>query len=97
MKKKKKKVSNTLLKLAWVYFNVPFTHSELGKIFDGIKTSVIEMIWGSLLLSPHLFDCASDGFLSLCLLFLNQLLTCVKESPVILARFLFSAGDGYLF
>ncbi len=47
--------------------------------------------------AAYLFDCASDGFLSLCLLFLNQLLTWVRESPVILARFRFSAGDGYRF
>lgn len=37
------------------------------------------------------------GALSLCLLFLNQLLTCVNVSPVFLASPLFSSGVGYLY
>lgn len=39
---------------------------------------------------------AIAGALSLCLLFLNQLLTCVSVSPVFLARLRFSSGVGYL-
>lgn len=67
-------------------------------IFVGKKSEFMKEKSASCIsLFPHLFDCASDGFLSLCRRFLNQLLTWVKESPVILARFRFSAGDGYLF
>lgn len=46
---------------------------------------------------PHLLDWVSEGLRSRCLRFLNQLLTCVRDSPVILARLRFSAGEGYRF
>lgn len=87
-----------LVKISPCLFSCPFTHD----IFRGNISGVLRILLyleRSVTSSfcSHLLDCASDGFLSLCLLFLNQLLTWVKESPVILARFLFSAGEGYLF
>lgn len=42
----------------------------------------------------HLLDWVSEGFRSRCRRFLNQLLTWVRERPVILARCRFSAGEG---
>lgn len=90
-------LSNTWLKLARVYFDALLRTT----LIQEKKITVLRIILYLYLVASsfcsHLLDCASDGFLSLCLLFLNQLLTWVKESPVILARFLFSAGEGYLF
>lgn len=95
-------LSNTWLKLARVYCDALLR--TIHCLFSEKKKKSSKIIGLRILLylvastfCSHLLDCASDGFLSLCLLFLNQLLTWVKESPVILARFLFSAGEGYLF
>lgn len=74
--------------------DAPFAHRSFWPVGDEDRNVCIVFFFS---LFPYLLDCASEGFLSLCRLFLNQLLTWVKESPVILARFRFSAGDGYLF